>query len=247
MKNEHGNGQQVAEGSGKAAVSGESVPVTESAAHASRLTPHACIGEIIEADSLQFRAECPRLYAAPPFGSFVRVAGAEHEVFGVVSYVATGTVDAGRQTQALHLPPERLAERMPQLALLLRTCFTALVVGYGEGDEILPYLPPLPPEIHRFIYPCGPTEVELLTREPDFLRILAAAEGPVEDLLAAAIRHGAAARGSGAPANAFVVECGKAVATLFRREPDRFQSVMRRLQATRRGTGAAWELPVDVV
>jgi hypothetical protein len=214
---------------------------------ACRLSPIACIGEIIEADPLQLRAECPHLYAAPPFGSFVRVAGAERAVFGVVSHIVTGTVDAGRQTQALHLPPERLAERMPQLALLLRTCFNAIVVGYGEGDEILPYLPPLPPEIHRFVYPCAPTEVEALTQEPDFLRVLAAAEAPVEDVLAAAIRHGAAARGSGASADAFVVECGKAIATLFRREPDRFQSVMRRLQAARRVAGAPWEQPLDVV
>src|SRR4051794_22221609 len=152
-------------------------PATTSA---SSMAPGALAGEVIEADTLQFRAECPRLYAAPPFGSFVRVEGAERSVFGVVSHIATATMDAGRQTQALHLPPERLAERMPQLALLLRTCFTAVVVGYAEGD-IRPYLPPLPPEIHRFVYPCVPAEVEALTAEPDFLRVLAAAEAPVED------------------------------------------------------------------
>jgi hypothetical protein len=213
-----------------------------------RLSPVACIGEVIEADTLQFRAECPRLYAAPPFGSFVRVEGAERAVFGVVSHIATATMDSGRQTQALHLPPERLAERMPQLALLLRTCFTAVVVGYAEGGDVRPYLPPLPPEIHRFVYPCAPAEVEALTAEPDFLRVLATAEAPVEDVLAAAILHAAAVRGrAGTLADAFMVECGKAVATLFRRDPDRFQSVMRRLQAARRATaGAPWEQPLEL-
>jgi hypothetical protein len=182
-------------------------------------------------------------------------------VFGVVSHIATTTVDAGRQTQALHLPPERLAERMPQLSLVLRTCFTAVTVGYREPtsspstpsaqhptSNIRPYLPPLPPEIHRFVYPCTPAEVEALTREPDFLRILAAADAPVEDVLAAAILNAAAVRGSaGALVEAFLVECGKAVATLFRREPDRFQSVMRRLQSGCHGViGVGWERPLEL-
>lgn len=216
--------------------------------HASRLTPPACCGEIIEADTLRFRAECARLYAAPPFGSFVRVEGADGAVFGVVAHIATAAVDSGRQTQALHLPPERLAERMPQLALLLRTCFAAVVVGCEQGGEIRPYLPPLPPEIHRFVYPCAPDQVEALTREPDFLRILAAADGPVEDVLAAAILSAASVRGSaGAPVEGFIIECGKAVASLFRRDPDRFQSVMRRLQAARRATtGMPWEQPLEI-
>jgi hypothetical protein len=219
------------------------------------------VGEVIEADTLRFRAECPRLYGAPPFGSFVRVEGASSAVFGVVSHITTTTVDAGRQTQALHLPPERLAERMPQLSLLLRTCFTAVTVGYRESTPpsstpnsqnptsgICPYLPPLPPEIHRFVYPCTPAEVEALTREPDFLRILASADAPVEDVLSAAILSASAARGSaGALTDAFLVDCGKAVATLFRREPDRFQSVMRRLQSARHGAGGVgWERPLEL-
>jgi hypothetical protein len=220
--------------------------------------PQVALGEVIEADTLRFRAECSRLYAAPPFGSFVRVEGSDHgggadsgskgrrppaAIYGVVFHMSTGAIDPGRQTQALHLPPERLSERMPQLALVLRTCFTAVVVGHVESGVVCPYLPPQPPEIHRFVAPCALEEVEALTREPDFLRVLAAAEGPVEDLLAAAIRHAAEARGTGRPADEFIVACGKTLALLFRREPDRFQSVMRRVQAARR-PAAPWEEPL---
>jgi hypothetical protein len=211
--------------------------------------PSSHLGEVIEADTVQFSVECRQLYGAPAFGSFVRVDGAEHQVFGVVCHVATGTVDAGRRTQALHLPPERLAERMPQLELVLRTCFHALIVGYEEAGEIRPYLPPRPPEIHRFVGACEPADVEALTREPDFLRVLAAApDSPVEDLVAAAISHAAAVRGAGPAADAFVVACGKAIAALFRRDPDRFQSILRRLQALRRAaSGAPWEQPLDLM
>jgi hypothetical protein len=234
--------------------------ITESRSigHAPVTGPH--LAEVIEADTLHFEAECSRLYGAPAFGSFVRVeassvtAGSGEQadsrwptaVFGVVSRIATAATDPGRRTQALHLPPERLAERMPQLQLVLRTCFTAIVVGYEEDGDIRPYLPPRPPEIHRFVYACTPPEVEQLTREPDFLRVLAAApEAPVEDVLAAAILSAATVRGSGAPAQAFIIQCGKAAASLFRREPDRFQSIMRRLHAAQRcAAGALWVQPL---
>jgi hypothetical protein len=205
------------------------------------------IGEVITADSQRFEAECRHLYGAPALGSFVRVEGAERSVFGVVARVATAAVDPGRRTQALHLPPGQLAERMPQLELVLRTCFTALVVGYGDGEDTRPYLPPHPPEIHRFVQACRPAEIEALTREPDFLRVLAVApEIPVEDVLAAAMLQAAAVRGSGPPSEAFLVECGRTLVGLFRREPDRFQSVMRRIQAARRAA-APWERPLNLV
>src|SRR5205807_8467223 len=145
--------------------------------------------------------------------------------------------------------PPPPAHRIPQLELVLRTCFTALVVGYGDTDssDVRPYLPSHPPEIHRFVHACTPEEVEALTREPDFLRVLAAAaEIPVEDVLAAAVLQAAAVRGSGAPSEAFIIECGRTVVGLFRREPDRFQSVMRRIQAARRAP-APWERPLNLV
>lgn len=209
------------------------------------LTPH--LAEVIAADSRTFEAECRRLHGAPPFGSFVWVEGAERSVFGVVAHVATAAIDPGRRTQALHLSPERLIERMPQIELVLRTCFAALVVGCREGDDIRPFLPPYPPEIHRFVHACAPGEVVALTREPDFLRVLAAApQAPVEDLLAAAVLQAASARGSGAAAESFLIDCGRSMATLFRREPDRLQSIMRRLRTGRRTTGAPWERPIDL-
>jgi len=132
---------------------------------------------------------------------------------------------------------------------VLRTCFVALVVGYGDsgGEDVRPYLPPHPPEIHRFVHACGPDEVEALAREPDFLRVLAAAaEIPVEDVLAAAVLQAAAVRGDGALSEAFLIECGRTLVGLFRREPDRFQSVMRRIQAARRAA-APWERPLNLV
>jgi hypothetical protein len=238
------------------------------------------VGEIIAADTFQIEAECPRLYGAPEFGSFVRAdAGSGRRVYGVVYYIATAAADASRRTCALHMTPEELQERMPQLELVLRTCFAAVSIGYSAsgaalgawrlalgGEEAggpatnepsakcqapsaILSLPPQPPEIHRFVDLALPEEIRALTEGPDFLRMLAQATPrgyplPVDDLLAAAIVRAAATRGTGSSAaEAFVVECGKYVAQLFKREFDRFESIMRRLDAAR-AAGPRYEQPL---
>jgi hypothetical protein len=145
------------------------------------------------------------LYGAPEFGSFVRADAAPGAVYGVVVHIATAATDLSRRTQALHLGPDELAARMPQLELVLRTCFIALTVGHARGGSIRPYLPARPPEIHRFVFPCSPEEVAALTEGPDYLRILAASTpGPVDDALAASICHAAAVHTDAA---GYVVRC----------------------------------------
>jgi hypothetical protein len=226
------------------------------------------VGEIIAADTCQFQAECLKLYSAPPFGSFVRAeagrsaAFGARTVYGVVAYIQTDAAETTRRTHALRMTPEELQERMPQLELVLRTCFAALVVGYADGEiegsaerlasglasrpvsgsrgrRPLCLVPPQPPEIHRFVGPASAQEVRALTEGPDCLRMLAQARPagfpvPLDDLIAAVILHAAAARGAGSPAaEAFVVECGRYLAPLMRREFDRFEAIMRRLEAAR--------------
>jgi hypothetical protein len=206
------------------------------------------VGEIVAAETCQFEAECLKLYAAPPFGSFVRAEGGRaasggvgRVVYGVVAYIATDAAETTRRTHALRMTPEELQERMPQLELVLRTCFAALVVGYAEGGGAKPVclVPPQPPEIHRFVTPAEAPEIRALTEGPDFLRMLAQARPagipvPLDDLIAAVILAACAARGAGSPAaEAFVVECGRYLAPLMRREFDRFEAIMRRLEAAR--------------
>lgn len=199
------------------------------------------VGEIIEADTVGFQAECPELYGAPEFGSFVRAEASPGAVYGVVVGIATGATDTSRRTQALHLTPDELAGRMPQLQLVLRTCFSVVTVGHARGGVIRPYLPPRPPEIHRFVSPCTPEEITTLTEGPDFLRVLAGSPGaPSDDALAASICQAAAVRTG---AEEYVVRCGKYLAQLFKRDFDRFDAVMRRLEAAS-DQGQAWERPL---
>ena len=55
--------------------------------------PDARIGEVVEASSTGFSAECYALYGAPPLGALVRVG--EPAVYGVVYSVSTAALDPG--------------------------------------------------------------------------------------------------------------------------------------------------------
>src|SRR2546428_743110 len=92
--------------------------------HGGRMPDPHC-GEVIAADTVHLEAECPRLYEAPNFGSFIRVDSDGLDIYGVVYHIATGCIDSNRRTQALGLAPDEIPRRMPHLDLVLRTTFSA--------------------------------------------------------------------------------------------------------------------------
>lgn len=215
-------------------------------------------GEVIQADSRALVAESHRLYHAPAFGSFVRVAceGSGRNYYAVVTGVSTGAFDGNRLVQAHRLPPGVLEERKPHLPSLLRTQFEARIVGWGEGETRIPGTPPAPPRLHCWIYPAQPDEIRAVTGEPTFLRPLVDQQsGPLEDLLVAAIRAARAAWDGSAP----VIAWGKYLARLLRGQYVVLDSVLRRVD-TAPGAVAApgrastpanpdapgWEMPLPV-
>lgn len=235
---------------------GEGAEGAPRAGHGSEATMKT-LGEIIAADTFQFEAECLRLYGSPEFGSFVRAdGGGGRIVYGVVYYILTAAAEANRRTHALRMTPEELKEQMPQLELVLRTTFAALIIGHAEkrsdSRSLRPVrlVPPQPPEIHRFVEPATPEETRALTEGPDFLRTLTQTPPrgypvPMDDLIAAAILQAASARGAGSTeAEQFVVECGKHLAPLLKNEFGRFEAIMRRLEAARTATGPHYEQPL---
>jgi hypothetical protein len=215
-------------------------------------------GEIIQADSQAVVAESHRLYHAPAFGSFVRVAceGSGRSFYVIVTGVSTGAFDGNRLVQAHRLPPGVLEERKPHLPSLLRTQFQGRIVGWGEGETRVPGTPPAPPRLHCWIYPAAPEEIRGVTRDPIFLRPLVDPQnGPLEDLLVAAIGTARDAWEGAAP----VVAWGKYLARLLRGQYVVLESVLRRLgsappqvAAPRPVSTAAnpdvpgWEMPLPV-
>lgn len=193
-------------------------------------TPSSRVGEVIEARSAEFVAECYQLHRAPPLGSLV--AAGSPAVFGVVCDIATESIDPGRRPLARgqDAPDEAdIYRENPQLSKLLRTTFRAQVVGHRNGEALLQYLPPQPPHVHSFVYTCPPEEVCAFTQSLDFLSILVFApeRGAADEVVAACLRQAARARPD---RQQFLVGAGKALALLLRGELARLNTILTRIR-----------------
>ena len=185
------------------------------------------IGEVVGASTTRFRAVASKVFEPPRFGSFVKVSSSGGLVYGVVSNVETASFDSTRRAMAFGMPWEQLVREQPQIVELLQTEFDTVVIGYGDEDSLHHYLPPYPPRLHDFVSRCPPTEVAALTDSLEFVRTLASLrDGPVHELVAAAIREASIARGRDA---IFVNEAARAVAELFKDDYELAMSIVRRL------------------
>jgi hypothetical protein len=136
------------------------------------------VGEIIEASTAGFVAQCYELYQSPPLGSLVKTKGGDLDIYGIVCHATTGSLEPGRRPIARgkdEQSEEAIYQSSPQLSKLLRSEFSALVVGHRKGESICQYLPPGPARIHGFVYRCLPDEVKEFGRSLAFLNMLVGA------------------------------------------------------------------------
>jgi len=191
----------------------------------------AKIGEVIEASTGEFVAECYELHTPPPLGSLVRTSDGQVEIYGVVCNASTGSIDPGRRPLARGREESEegnIYRQHPQLSRLLRTTFDTLVIGHGQGDALHHYLPPRPPRVHSFVYLCEGDEVRRFTRSLDFLAILLGARaGSVDEVVSACLRRAAGAHDD---ERAFLVRVGKELAVLLGGELNRLNAILRRIK-----------------
>ncbi len=217
-----------------------------------RVSPQR-VGEVVEASSERFTAQCYQLYQSPPLGAFVRTggtltpafghpspsgrgAGGEGEyadIFAVVYNVATESLDPGRPVAARgegEDSEDDIYRGNPQLSRLLCTRFEALIVGHGDGKSFNQYLPALPPRIHAFVYACTPEEVGRFVGSLDFVSLLlhssSVGRGMADDVVSACLRGASAYLDE---PHTFLVEAGKALAIQLSGDPPRLNSILRRL------------------
>ena len=192
------------------------------------------IGEVVEASTTEFVAQSVELDSAPPFGSFVEVATEDTvTIYGVVALVQTSGIDPGsRAIMRGHgdVRDERIYQENPDLPLVLRTTFRALVVGFADASRLYQFLPPRPPRLHYSVFTCQPEAVRSLTSTSlDYLQaLLNAPEAPVDELLAANLRLTAAAYRAGED---FLQRAGRELAQLLRADYARLTAILRRALA----------------
>jgi len=188
------------------------------------------IGEIVEASTGRFTAQCYELHQPPPFGSLVKTRCGHIEIYAVVSGAATASIEAGRRPVARGREEEveeDIFSANPQLDKLLRTDFDGLVVGHRDGGKLNHYLPPQPAKIHSFVFLCEPDEVVAFNQSLDYLSILIYAEHQADELIAASLRHAAITRED---SREFLVGAGKELASLLADDTSRLNTILRRIR-----------------
>src|SRR5438105_15037430 len=195
------------------------------------LAEERLVGEVVESSTTDFLAQAVELDSAPPFGAFVEVASDDAlTVYGVVAQVQTAGIDPGAKAIMRghgDVRDERIYEENPDLPLVLRTTFRAVVVGFADGERIHQFLPPRPPRLHYSVFVCDAARVrELTTTGLDYLQaILPAADVPVDELLAANLRYTAGVYRDGGE---FLQRAGRELAQLLRADYARLTGILKR-------------------
>ncbi len=189
-------------------------------------------GEVVEASTTEFVAQCYQLYQSPPLGSLVKTRDMPVELYGILYHAATTSLEPGRRPIARgkdEVAEEEIYRSSPQLLKLLRTEFSALVVGYREEEKLYHYLPPKPARIHGFVHLCSPEEVKEFSQSFDFLNILVNARLPVsaDELVAASLRQMSQAYED---RHTFLVAAGKELAVLLSGQFNQLKAILGRIR-----------------
>ena len=190
------------------------------------------VGEVIEAGTTEFTAQCYELYQSPPLGSLVKTKDSSAESYAIVYHATTTSLEPGRRPIARgkdEATEEAIYQSSPQLLKLLRSEFTALVVGHRQGDKLYHYLPPQPARIHSFVYQCPPEEVKEFSQSFTFLNLLLRASLPVspDELIAACLRQMSRAHED---PDAFLVVAGKELAILLSSDFKQLKAILERVR-----------------
>jgi hypothetical protein len=185
-------------------------------------------GEVTQACTTDFVAQCYELYKTPPSGTLVKAG--EPPVYGIVMSAETTSIEPGRRPIARgkdEASEEGIYRTSPQLKRLLRTEFSVIAAGYRQEGKLYRRLPPQPVPVHAFVYFCPPEE---FADSFDFLPLLINGNNlPVDagELTAAALREMSRAQDD---PRAFLVAAGKELAGLLRQDYVRLKTILGRLK-----------------
>ncbi|MFC1981802.1 hypothetical protein ACFLVN_06150 [Chloroflexota bacterium] len=154
------------------------------------------------------------------------------ELYGIVGNATTASLEPGRRPIARgrdEATEEEIYRSSPQLTKLLRSEFSAIVVGHRQEDKLFHYLPPKPARIHAFVRLCSPEEVKEFSQCFDFLNILLNSRLPIpaDELVAASLRQMSQAHED---RHTFLVAAGKELATSLGGQYNQLKAILGRMK-----------------
>ena len=192
------------------------------------------IGKVLRASTTGFVCGTPSQdFALPSFGAFVQTRPSDGQgvtVIGLIHAISIEDDPLVRQMVLSGTSNEALVNDQ-RVNRLVPVEISVLNVGYMADGAIFHTLPPRPPLSLDAVLLCDDALVRRFTERLDFLRlVLSAGDLPTEELLAAALKHAAAARPP-SERGAFLIDAGRQIAALWGQDLARLQHVLRLIRA----------------
>jgi hypothetical protein len=189
------------------------------------------LAEVIEASSTEFIAQSVELHHPPELGAPVAIQDEHFITYGLVGYAETTSIEPGRQSISRGtnlLDQSEVYREHPELTVLLRTTFTAIVISHRVKGTLYPFLPPVPVKIHSFVYLCDEEETTSLSRNLAFLESLLNNNLPTRDEFVAASLRVMAEKNPNP--HEFLDSVGQRLAILLWNDTSRLQQIIQRLR-----------------
>lgn len=188
------------------------------------------IGEVIDASTSEFTAQCYRLYDAPAIGSLV-ICGEAAPTYGIVCEARTQSIDPGRAAMPRGMDAANEADVLsnnPQIERLLYTTLRSIVVGHRDRDAIRRYPPLSAPRMYAFVRVCDAGEVAEFSSSHEFFATLLNAPMNAQDhVVSSFLRYSSAAH---LDPHEYLVSAGKSLASALAGQLPRLSSILRSLE-----------------
>jgi len=186
------------------------------------------VGRVMRSSTGEFTIGTRLLQAdVPRFGAFVKARSSDGcDVVGLIYDVLIE--DDAFVRQLVTADREEIIRDQRENRQVPATV-SVLVVGHRRDSRMYSYLPPQPPAALDLLYTCTDDEVVQFTEDFAYFRtVLNAVDARPDELLAASLRHAAAARaGDG---REFLVRAGRELARLLAFDAIRLEGLLRRIR-----------------
>jgi hypothetical protein len=187
------------------------------------------VGRVLRSSTTSFSIGTKTLAAdVPRFGAFVAAAAPDGgDIIGLIYDVVIDDDLFARQLIGAEVSAEYIADQRQNRQVPIE--ISVLVVGHARDGKMYQYLPSQPPIALDEIVTCSDTEVVQFTADFTYFRtVLNAKDAPADELLAAALRLAAGARG--AQGRDYLVRAGRELSRLLAFDAVRLEGLLRRIK-----------------